>query len=120
MNLGRLVGRDIVKHHMNWCTGLDPLGNLIKKGKEFPGSVTINHPACDLAGCDIKGGQQTGGSLPFVVMGSGLRLPRFHRQRRLCPAHRLNTRLFINGKNNRMIRRIGIKTDNIPDFLDKL
>ena len=59
---------------------LDPLSNLIQKGKEFLGTVTVNHSPRDLADCNIKGRQQTGGAIAFIIVRSGYRPSGFHRQ----------------------------------------
>src|SRR4030042_2829997 len=42
------------------------------------------------------------------------------RQQRLCTVECLYLAFFINTKNNRLVGRIYIKTDNIAEFLDKV
>ncbi len=85
VDVGRLVGGDVVVHDMNRGSGLDSLGDEVEEDWECLRAVTRDNLAGDLAGGDIEGRHQAGGSVALVVMGSGLGMAGFHRQGRLRP-----------------------------------
>ena len=85
VDFGRLVGGDIVKDDMNLGSGLDSLEDKVKQSKEFLRAMTLDHPAGDLAGGDIKSRHQAGSSIPFVIVSAGFGMARFYWQGRLRP-----------------------------------
>jgi len=52
-------------------------------------------------------------------MGTPLGLPRPHRQQRLGTIQRLDLRFLIDAEDQRTIRRVEVKADDVADLLDE-
>src|SRR6201982_1097547 len=69
---------------------------------------------------DIECSKQRGGSMTFVVVGHCPGAAGLHRQARLGTVEGLDLALLVNGEDDRVGRRIDIKTDDVLEFLCKL
>ncbi len=68
----------------------------------------------DLAAADVEGGEQRGRSMPLIVMRlPGERAPAGQLQVALSRFERLNGRLFVDSKHDRVVRRGQVKPDNL-------
>lgn len=63
---------------------------------------------------------QRGRSVPFVIVGHGLRAARLQRQSRLRAIERLDSRFLIDAQHDGPVRRVEVKPDDIVDlFLEQ-
>ncbi len=110
----------IVKNNMH----LDPVRKtrcyLVQKGGELLGPMAGGGLTNDRAGCDIKSRQQTGGSVPLVIMRPRCRLAGFHRQWGLGASQGLDLGFLIHREDNGMIRWVHIKANNIGELVLKV
>ena len=60
VDLGRLVGGNVVENDMDRCSGLDLRGDMVEEGEELLGAVTLDPLAGDLPGGDVEGRHQAG------------------------------------------------------------
>jgi hypothetical protein len=67
----------------------------------------------------VQRGEQRCRSVALVVVRHGLGAALLHRQPRLSAIERLNLALFVEGKNQRMLRRIQIQADHVFQLLGK-
>ena len=101
---------------MNLGPGLDPLGDKVEEGEEFLRAVTLDHPAGDLPGGNIKGRHQTGGAIAPAVVGAGPGMSGLHRQGRLRPSKRLDLRLLVHRDDDGVVGRVDVKADDVADL----
>jgi hypothetical protein len=80
------------------------------------GITGTNHRAVQ----DIEGGEQTRGSVAFVIMGHRPTATLFHGQSRLCAVQGLDLGLLIDAKHHGFVRRIQIQPHDIGELLDEL
>ena len=91
---------------MNLGSGLDPFGDEVEKGEEFLRAVTRDHLAGDLAGGDIEGRHQAGGTVALVVVSAGLGMAGLHRQGRLRPSQSLDLCLLVHRDDDSVVGRV--------------
>jgi Voltage gated chloride channel len=77
-------------------------------------------PRQDFAGRDVERGEQIERAIPDVVVGPPFGLANVQGQDRLGPLERLNLRLLVEGEHHRVVRRIHIQADDIPNLIDEL
>ncbi len=116
VDLGRLVGGNVVEHDMNLGSRPDPLGDEIKEGEEFLRAVTLDHLAGDLSGGDIKGRHQAGGAVAPVVVSAGLGMAGLHRQGRLRPSQCLDLCLLVHRDDDSVVGRVDVEADDVADL----
>src|SRR5450755_715955 len=68
----------------------------------------------------IQSGEQSGCSMPLIIVCHGFATTLLHRQTGLRTIQCLNLTLLIDGKHNRLLRRIEIQADNVFEFFGKL
>ena len=73
-----------------------------------------------LCGRHIQRCEQLRGAVPFVVMRSPGDLDRPHGQLRLTAVQRLHLRLLIHAEHHRIVRRVGVQTHHVDEFLPEL
>ena len=76
--------------------------------------------ADDHAGQHVQRGEQGGGAVALVVVGHRLAPPLDHRQRCLGAVERLHGGLLIGAQDDRLLRRIQIKPDDIDQLVLEL
>src|SRR5665213_1023708 len=116
---GGLV-RAVVVHHQ---VHVELVSNVrldgVQELQELAAAMAPMQLADDFAGCDIERGKQRGRAVTLIVVRTPLGQARHHRQHGLRAIQRLDLTLLINAQYQRFGRRIEVKTDDIPDFLDK-
>ncbi len=80
-----------------------------------PGLALGDHLSCG----HVQGGKQRGSAVPDVVMGDSLHVTQAHGQQRLGAVEGLDLRLFVNAKHYRLVRRIQVQANDVPNLLDK-
>ena len=73
----------------------------------------------DLPGRDIQRGEQGGGAVPDIIVGTFLRHERLHRQHRRGPVQGLDLRLLVHTKHYRVLRRCQVQPDDVGDLRDQ-
>ena len=73
-----------------------------------------------LSGRDLQCGEQCGGAVAFVVVGSAFDLSWLHREHRRGAVEGLNLGLLVHAQYDRILRRCQIQADDIGDFGDQL
>src|ERR1035437_3766640 len=74
----------------------------------------------DLPGGDVEGGEQGGGTVPFVVVRLPFRQAGPERKNRLGAIQRLDLALLIHTEHNRLVGWMQVETNDVTDFGDKL
>lgn len=102
---------------MNIEVGQDLAVDLVEKADELLVAVLVhaltNHPAVE----HVERGEQGGGAVALVIVGHGSGPTLLHRQSRLGPVDRLDLRLLVHRKNDRVFRRVEIEADHVFDLL---
>ena len=114
-DLGRPVGRHVVKDDVHRGSGLDPLRDVVEEGEELRRGVPLDRPADDLPRGDVEGRQKAGGAVPPVVARSRLRMVRRHGQRRLRASQSLYLRLLVHREHYGVVWRIDMQARDIAD-----
>ena len=105
---------------MDLQRGRDARLDLPEERHEILGAMLLFAPRQDFAGRDVERGEQIERAIADVVVGSTFGLADVHGQDRLGALERLNLRLLVEGEHHRVVRRIHIQTDDIPDLVDEL
>jgi hypothetical protein len=94
---------------------LDPSQESQKLGGAMAGQTFAdNRGAGHVEGC-----KQPRLPVPFVIMGHDAGFALLHRQARLCAVKGLDVALLIDGKHQRLGRRMAIRNHDIRDFRGK-
>jgi hypothetical protein len=83
------------------------------------GGVLGGRLADDLAYGDVQGGEQVGGSVPFVVEAAPLGDPGQHRPHRGGALQRLDLRFLVRAEDRRVHRRGQVKAHDVPDLVNQ-
>ena len=75
LDLGCLVGGVVVEHRMDLASHWRGLVDTAQEFQELPGSVAGHAIADDRARLHIKGGEQRGRAVAFVIMGPSANSP---------------------------------------------
>jgi hypothetical protein len=118
LDLPVLVGGVVVHDQVQVLVGI-AAGEVAEEDQELLVPVPRLAQASDLAGGDLKRGEQRGGSVSDLVVGTALGLPGLHRQRILGPVQRLNLALLDHAEHDRFHRRVEIQADDVGDLGDK-
>jgi len=116
VDLGGLVGGDVVEDDMNLGSGLDPFGDEIEEGEEFRRAVTRDHLAGDLSGGDIEGRHQACSIVALVVVSAGLGMAVLHRQGRLPPSQCPDLCLLVRRDDDSVVGRVDVEADDVADL----
>ena len=68
----------------------------------------------------VEGGEERRGSMPLIIVGASLDLPRTHRQERLRPVERLNLAFFIDAQHEGALGWRQVKPDDVGELLHEL
>ena len=114
-----LVGAIIVHHHVQiQFRGKFAVQTLEKMEKLLMAMAGVAL-ADDLAVRDFQRGKKTGGAVSLIVMGLGAAATFFKRQSRLGAVQGLNLALLIDAENQRLLRGIEVKADDVGEFFQK-
>jgi len=120
MHRRRPMGREVVQHDVDLQRGCDAALDLTEERHEILGAMLLFTPRQDFAGRDVERGEQIERAIPDVVVGPPFGLANVHGQDRLGPLERLDLRLLVEGEHHRVVRRIHIQADDIPNLVDEL
>src|SRR4029077_12290137 len=94
-HLGMLVGGIVIEHRMDQLAGWHLTLDGIQETDEFAVAealhATTDHPSVEQA----EGGEQSGGAMPFVLVGHGLTASGLDRQTRLGAVEGLDLALLV-------------------------
>src|SRR5580658_4970233 len=114
-----LVGAIIVHHHVQIQFRGKFAVQTLEKTKKLLMAMAGVALAHDLAVRYFQGGKKTGGAVSLIIMGLGAAASFFQRQSRLGAVQGLNLALLIDAENERLLRWIEVKADDIGKFLQK-
>src|SRR5215208_6234374 len=113
LNGRSLVSTEVVDDDMNFELLRHLLLDLAKEGSQVLGAVLCVALADHVAGSDVEGGKQVGRSVPDVVVRSTLGPTEVHGQDWLSPFKRLNLRLLVDTKDDRVVWRAHVEPDDV-------
>jgi len=116
LDFGVLVGVVVVDDDdVQLAAGVGP-GDLLHEVEELGFAVAVVTGVGDLAGGDLKCGEQRRGAVALVVVRGLLRQTRSQRQDRCGAVQRLDLTLFVHAQHHRLLRRIVIEPDDVADL----
>ena len=114
---GGLVRGEVVADQVHVQAGRHGVVDPDQELAEFHGTVAAVQGADDGAVSDVERGEQAGRPVPGVVMAAALGHAGHHRQHRLGPVQRLDTRFLVHAQHHRVLRRVVVQADHIDDLL---
>ena len=118
-DLGVLVGAVVVHHQMDVQIFRDGHLDLAQEAQELLVPVAGLALGDHLAGGDVQSGEEGGGAVPDVVVGDAFHVAQAHRQQRLGAVQGLDLRLLVDAEHHRLVRRVQVEADDVPDLFDK-
>ena len=115
-----LVRGEVVQDDVNLKVTRNARFDLPKEGDEVLRAVLLLAASDDLTGRDVQRGEQVERAVSQVVVRLPLRLAEVHRQDRLRPLERLDLGLLVEGKHDRVVRRVHVKPDDVADLVHDL
>ncbi len=101
------------------CVGVGA-GDLFEEGHELLVPVPRLDCAGDGAGGDLQGGEQRGGAVSEVVVGTAFGQPGLQRQDRRGPVQGLDLGFLVHAQHDRVLRRVQVQADHVGDLADQL
>src|SRR6202163_441067 len=117
---GGLVGCVVIDDQMHVKISRHGAPDLVEELAELDGAVAPVAFSDHSAGGNVEGGKQRGGAVTLVVVAAPRRLARTHRQHWLAPVERLDLRLLIDAKQDRMGWRRDVEANHIAHLGDKI
>ncbi len=115
MFVGGVVVADDVQRHAR--VGL---GDLLEEFEELLVAVVGVAGVGDFAGGDLQRGEQGGGAVADVVVGTACWQAWAHRQHRLGAVQRLDLGLLVDAQHHGGLRRVQVQPDDVADLGLKL
>lgn len=111
-----LVGRVVVDDQMQRQLGRSLAVDLLQEGEPFGMRVLRRGRAEDLSVEVIQGGEQRDRAMADVVVGPSADMADAQRQVRLGPFQRLALALLVAAEHQRLVRRVEIEADHVPEL----
>jgi hypothetical protein len=115
-DLGMFVCCIVVEHDVDLLVGRNLVLDDVQKTDELLVGVALHTPADDVAFEHVKGGEQGGGAVPFIVVGHGAASPFLQGQAWLGSVECLDLTFLVHGQHDGMLRRIDVEADDISHF----
>ncbi len=119
VDLARLVGREIVRNHVDFFAARLVDDDVRQKGDEFRGRVSRGGLAEYLAGLGVKRRVQGQRAVAKVFKAVALGAPRREWQHRILAVQRLDRGFLIHRENRRMRRWVKIQPNDVGSLLLK-
>lgn len=115
-----LVGGVVVAGHVHVQLGGCLRVDGGQERAELHRAVAAVGRAGHLPGGHVQRGEQAGGPVAGVVVGTPLRHARHHRQHRLGPVQGLDLGLLVDAQHQRLLRRVHEQAHHVADLVDEL
>ena len=93
--------------------------DMVEEGKEVLVTMALFALGQDLAGSDIKGGEQGGGAVADVIVGDPFDIPQAHGQHGLGAVEGLDLGFLVHAQHDGVVGRVEIKPHDIAHFFDE-
>src|SRR5207249_7549597 len=91
----------------------------VEEFAKLHGAMAPMTPANHFPRFHVEGRKQRRRAVAHVVVRAPLDLPGSHRQQWLRAIERLDLGFFVDAKDERVLGRIQVEPDNVPDFVDE-
>ncbi len=118
-DLGVLVGAVVVDDQVDIQFFWDGLLDLAQEAQELLVPVARSALGHHLPGGHVQRSKQGGGAVADVVMRHALHVAQSHGQQRLSAVQGLDLRLLVDAEHHRLVRRVQVQADDVPDLLDQ-
>jgi hypothetical protein len=118
-DLGMLVGGVVVDNEMDVEPSRHGRVDAFEERQEFLMAVARLALGQHLSVGDIEGGKQRGRAVPLVVVGDAVDVAKPDRQDGLGALERLDLAFLVPAQDDRVIRRIEIEPDDVPNLFDE-
>lgn len=107
----------VVENGMDDLAGRHLALNGVREADELLVDVFLHATSEHHAAQDVEGGEQGRGPMAFIVVDHCPAPAKLERQARLREIERLDLRLFVNGEDDGMGRRMHVEADDVLDLL---
>ena len=118
-DFGMLVSRVVVSDQVQFKIGRNVSLEMLQKAQEFLMAMARlilgDNPAVD----DVQGREECGSAVAIVVVSHSLDIAESHRQHRLGALQGLYLALLVHAQDQRVVRRIKIKPNDVADLFDE-
>src|ERR1700731_2914228 len=118
-DFGMLVSRVVVSDQVEFKIGRNVSLEMLQKAQEFLMAMARlalgDNPAVD----DVQGREECGSAVAIVVVRHSLDIAESHRQHRLGALQGLYLALLVHAQDQRVVRRIKIKPNDVADLFDE-
>lgn len=116
---GGLMRPIVVEDEMNVQPRRHRRLNRVEERAEFTAALPLVQLPTHLTRLHVQSGKQRGGPEAPIVVRASRDLSRAHRQQRQHPVQRLNLGFLIHTLHQRLVRRMQVQAEDVPDLLDK-
>ena len=119
LDVGRLVGGIVVEDEVDFELGRDFFIDLDQELLELFGPAALLERTDDLSRCHVERGEEAGGAVTYVVVGSALGGGGHHGKDRLEPVERLDLGFLVHAQDGRALWRVQVEPDDVTNLFDK-